>query len=366
MRVIRSIPEHVFAAWWMCAAVSGVRSLPAADAPPTSHPTAISAILENWNSIRCWSGTAVVEDRGAIAGGESEVVRSRATFVLDRQLRRFKWQWNPESAADTPAASSRTVRTAGMVKHHAIYRFADDAAATTTAGFSRRTVAITDLTSTQEPFATGEFDLPYFLTAGFNDLDTVLKRREGSFSVPLTWHSVRTTPDGMDEYLSQDGDTSIRVTVAPALSNVVANVRRETPDGHEQWSFQYEEHGNVRLPRDINVEVHSSDGTSVQRRIRLEGSQLNQKSAPDEWSLAQIGVRAGDVVRDGRAGVQYVYGGPASSRPAPFAPAAGSAVLPWHYVALNVVAWMAVIAGAAFISRWKKSGASRSDHGVTL
>ena len=292
--------------------------------------------------------------------------RYRVDFVLDRRLRRYRWSWRTEPKLDAPTPSSGGAADclAGMLKDHTLYRMSRPySPAGQIARDPNRTVELSDPPTGSNPLAVGDFDAVYFLTAGGVRLADVFLQRS-DFIEGLDRRQPRRVIDEGDATTGagQLADATFSADRAGAAG--IVRLRQQRSDRVESWMLDLETRAGALTPRRIQIDVLDEAGrVQRQRTIHFETSVVNRRIPRDAWTLEQLGARPGDLIRDVRAGVQYVYSGGADFR-TPGASPAGESGSTLYYVAINLSAWVVALLFAAVIGRWRQTRTSASQQAL--
>lgn len=264
----------------------------------TDERAAMAAVLENWNRIVFWNGTATVDDWESDSEGKDRHTRNTIEFFFDRHARQLRWRSNlaHPSDGDSPSSKGSVTRIDRMVKHCGIYKPLGQG------------IQIDELRAPRDFFAMREFDLVSVLTGGIDDMAGALCRVGGKFQLPADWLSNPTRLERDDRLTVRHQDADVSIAIDSSNPDTLSELERRTAKGTENWRFKYQRVDSVWLPSEVEINLDRTPDSRKNRRvIRFQQSIVNRNIDPSEFELIKLGVRSGDLIRDTRSNVQYVF-----------------------------------------------------------
>lgn len=244
-----------------------------------------------------------------------------------------------------------------MIQNGALYQFAD-----TTHNkriFGRRTLLITPELPQPTTLSAdiSEFDPLFYLTTGVDCLRLAMTHADPASRFPSDWQ------------WEVNRENDLKVLTGRAESGV--SFQWDEPDNSntvivthhhgamtETWTVGYLDMGTVAVPSHIQIEVAEDSGRQVlERSVQFRDSVVNQPLGEEVFSLVNLGLRSGDVIRDIRADVQYVFPGEDPVRTERPSLAADDVEDPFMlYLGLSIAGWSLLLAGVLIIRRWNSGG----------
>jgi hypothetical protein len=238
-----------------------------------------------------------------------------------------------------------------MIKHGAFYHFADNnPAQRSNTQLRGRTLLIDELQPASDPFAIQQFDLLFYLTGGFDRMDSALCRIDGRLRFP-DWNWV--SANRSNEFVARNNGIIAKLKTDDSQGGQIGTLERNTDSRTETWEFKYERASAVWTPWEIDITVADRDNeTTLYRSVQFQRSVINHEVDRSEFALDRLGVIHGDLIRDQRANVQYAYTVPSSAHSLAQPTSDEDQGIPF-YIVLNIAVWVFAIAAYAWW-QWRK------------
>jgi len=291
-----------------------------------------------------------------LISNNQDKTETRASFVLDREMRQLKWgNWQDQTGRRTHTASDAVLFT-DLIKHGAHYR--NDARGNAS-GVRSTQIAIADLNDTTHEDDSTSCDPIGLWTAGIDNARSSLSRIDSTISPLLSfdWKWESNTPSPATNLVATTADgESLQLALTTTKHPLIQTLEHKIGTRRDVWKFIYQEINAVQVPQVIQFESNdSSTGKVSYRTYKFIDSTVNRTVKRSEFALSEIGVHRDDLVRDQRAEVQYVYQGlQAKSKPG------GSSIVEEVSLSVligaNLAFWIVILVAVLLIQRnqWLK------------
>jgi hypothetical protein len=279
---------------------------------------------DNVQRISTWQGSSSVESSHEDAQGVSWREQSTFHFVFSRAHEATRWEWKGQSRYVRPGLTvgDKLVDpnwpwswTNEMRKGDAFYKYW--LGRITKEGQRAGTLVIWPSREAEKGIFSYSFDPMWYLkgriTAGADDLAALLMEyyeRAGVYN--RNW-KINRDADLVIFEMRNEGVLN-RFVFDLSKGGSPIQVLIESSAGTQTREWIYEQRGDVWVPKSFTLTCDwlqpEPDGeTKLTRKITFTENVLNRPVAATEFSLAKLGVKAGDRVSDHKLGLFYRYGG---------------------------------------------------------
>jgi hypothetical protein len=301
---------------------------------------------------------ALISDQQINADGTEVHAEHTIEFIYSSKRSATRWSWTVEKEVWTKDGVKKvgmTPRTyASMLKYLSLYRVAR---VDRLGPGGSRTIEIIDPDRPRDEFESYAFDPMAYLSAGGCDLDEMLQTCSNSVKDPeIDDCSMSRNGDRVVVNVKHEG-MSHRYTVDLAQGASVVAGGESDADGRRSWSCQWERLDRIWVPQEIVLEVRGSEqATFFRRKVKFVESVLNEPLQDNEFSLAKLGARNGDVVFDASANVRYVYHDAVEQEHSSNAVSSEISTNGRASILLNIAPWVILLATIALLRMRSSTG----------
>jgi beta-lactamase regulating signal transducer with metallopeptidase domain/uncharacterized GH25 family protein len=277
----------------------------------------VATYKENKGKIQTWQGRATIENktvnhRQRIGHEYSGKVR----FVFDRARKSVRWNTTLEkwtrSRGDVKTPQPVPQISNGMQTPEAIYRLGGSGIPVNPA---RRPLTLMiwspdDRSGGRIQPQHYDFNPLFYLETSRGDVARDLSAYIGWADHP-GMGGTKVIRAGDHVTIDMGSNESFnRITLSLSQGcNPISYESTSSPGSTWQYSWTYELHDGVWLPKTWTETVHVENSRDSQRKVTFVENRVNQEVEPAAFSFSQLGLQQGDNVNDRRTGQKYQYEG---------------------------------------------------------
>lgn len=233
--------------------------------------------------------------------------QSQVEFAFDRGKRQARWSMrNSSSLPRSPDVSTKVINE--MTKFLQVYRTEPFFEGSIHKHSS--TVTISSLKDWYTDSKLQDFDLLFYMTAGMNSFRQSFRTTGGNtnFDIEDSAWQVEMKENGIIMTLDKnENGQRLEFNIDRNFGAQLMRRKSDNTQKTETWEYTYHVVNGVTLPKRVVLKQHDKTTKhTVSQILDWRELSVNQPLSEEEFTLAQLGVKAGDIVKDITGNVQYV------------------------------------------------------------
>lgn len=285
-----------------------------------------------------------------------EVVTSnqcQVEFAFDRGKRQARWSMrNSSSLPRSPDVSTKVIN--GMTKFLQVYR--TEPLIEGSIHKHSSTVTISSLKDWYTDSKLQDFDLLFYMTAGMNSFRQSFRTTGGNTNIDIedsAWQVEMKENDIIMTFDKNENCKRLEFKIDRRFGAQLVRRKSDNTQKTETWEYTYHVVNGATLPKRVVLKQHDkATKHTVSQTLDWQELSVNQPLSEEEFALAQLGVKAGDIVKDITGNVQYVATNQVHDQSKSTSyltkTAEHESLFPF-YVVLNVLAWCIVLGSLGLV-----------------